>query len=88
MIQKNIIIIPETFVRFFGSTPDRTVVAWIIIVNIIIETDSEAIMIYGFDLLSHDPALAQSITGRSGRTQGASIVSIPAKNEIIKRVIK
>jgi hypothetical protein len=87
MIQKKIMITQEAFVSVFVSIHESTVVAWTNIVNMIIETDKEAIIIYGLDLSSPAPALAPNITGKSGSTHGARIVSIQAKNEISKSVI-
>jgi hypothetical protein len=50
-------------------------------VKITIDTASENVTIYGYHHLFSvsDPA---RITGRTGRTHGARIVSIPAMNEI------
>lgn len=50
------------------------------------DTASESVTTYGYHfVLSHsDPA---RITGRTGRTHGARIVSIPARNAVIAKVI-
>ena len=87
MIQNNTIIVPEIYFKKPVPTHDNSAVACTIIVTIIIETESDAMIIYGLDLLAVSQALAQRITGKSGRTQGASIVSIPAKKETIINVI-
>ena len=86
--QNNNIITHDAFVRVDVSIHESAVVAWTIIVKIMIDTDSEAIIIYGLYLSSLDQALAHKIIGRRGRTHGARIVSTQAKNEIIKRVMR
>jgi hypothetical protein len=53
-------------------------------VNTSIETKQEIMILHALLLLAQD-ALPEKITGNIGRTQGASTVSIPAKNEIIIR---
>jgi len=87
IIQKNIIMTPENFVSVFVSIPESTVVACNNIVKIMIDTESEAIIIYGLDLSLLSPALAPSITGSKGSTHGARIVRIPAKNDTMSNVI-
>ncbi len=88
MIQKKSIITHEALVSVFVSIPESTVVACTSIVKMIIDTERAAMMIYGLYLSSLDQALAPNIIGRSGRTQGARIVSIQAKNEMINRVMR
>ena len=63
------------------------VVAWTSRVKNIIERLSDAMIIYGRDFADKLFALAQSMTGKSGRTQGASIVKIPAKKDTMSKVI-
>lgn len=87
IIQNNTIIVQEIYFKKPVPIHESMVVACTIIVTIIIETESDAIIMYGLDLLAAFPALAQRITGKSGRTQGASMVSIPAKKETIINVI-
>jgi hypothetical protein len=55
-------------------------------VKIIIETRSEAMIIYGL-FLSSDRALLPSISGKTGNTQGAKIVNTHAKNDKINSSI-
>lgn len=87
IIQNSNIMIHEACLRMSVHIHERTVVACTIIVKIIIERDSEPIIIYGLYLFVDDHADAHSIIGSKGKTQGASIVSIPAKKDIINKAI-
>lgn len=85
MIQKIKIINQDILVKIDLSNHIKRVVAFNNSENIIIETESDAIIIYGLALLSCNDE--PRIIGKSGKTQGARTVNIPAKNEINNIVI-
>jgi hypothetical protein len=87
IIPKSIKITPENTFQTSGLTPIKRVEALSNREKPIIEIPKEVIMIYGFNLFCKSSTDAQSITGRSGNTQGANIVSTPAKIEIITKLI-
>ena len=66
-----------------GSTHIRAVDAFNIREKNIIEILNEAITIYGLYLSFESSTEAPSITGKSGRTQGAKIVRIQERNDTI-----
>ena len=51
------------------------------------ETDNAAIMTNGLFLFAASVTLDPSTTGKRGRTHGASMVSTPAINEMMKKVM-
>ncbi len=87
IIQKIINITQEKIFHTIGSNHIKSVVALSNIENITIENIRDSIIIYGLYLSSGLVVLAQSITGKSGKTQGARIVKTQARNDTIKIVI-
>lgn len=81
------IIPPETFFQKLCGTSISSVVALRSKLNKIIEILSERIIMYGFHLFSLSCIQAPSIIGKTGKIQGANIVSTPAKNESISKII-
>ena len=63
-------------------------VAFSKIVNSISDTASEIAIMYGRYLSLTLDRLPPIITGRTGRTHGASTVKIPAKKAIIRSIIE
>jgi len=87
IIQNNIKITHENNFQTIGSTHIKIVVAFSNNENSIIDILSDSIIIYGLLLFDESVAHAHNITGKSGNTHGANIVSTPAKNDIISSVI-
>jgi hypothetical protein len=79
-------IIPETYTHTYDGIPRSKVEAFSNTVKRTIETASENVTIYGYHSLSSpmDPA---RMSGRTGRTQGARIVSIPAIKAVSASVV-
>jgi len=87
MIQSATIIPPEKLFQNAGETQISTVLALSKIEKIIIEILSDPMITRGIRLLFQSSALAPITIGKSGSTHGASTVSTPDKNAIIKSVI-
>ena len=87
IIQNNIKIIQENNFHTIGSTQINTVEAFNNKENKIIDIDRDAIIIYGLYLSLESAAQAHKITGKSGKTHGARIVNIQARNETINKLI-
>jgi len=82
IIQNKIIIIQEMLVNISLLNHIKSVLAFNAKEKIIIEIESENIIIKDFLLLFLSQILLHNIIGKSGKTHGASIVKIPEKNEI------
>lgn len=80
-------IAQENIFQTIGSTQINTVEAFNSNENTIIETQREAIIIYGLYLSLASVADAHIITGSKGNTHGARIVKTQAKKETINKVI-
>ena len=87
MIPRAIIIPHENAFQKLGGTPIRAVLTLRISEKSMIEILSDPIIISGIFLLLPSSALAPITIGSSGSTHGASTVSTPDKNAIIKSVI-
>ena len=87
IIQNPIKITQEKSFQTIGFTQINIVEAFKSSEKIIIDTHKEAIIIYGLYLSLTSVAEAHKITGKSGKTQGAKIVSTQAKNDTISKVI-
>jgi hypothetical protein len=87
MNQRNMRIPPERYFQKLCGTSMKRVDTFRRTVNSTTESASESVTIYGYHFFCsvRDPA---RMTGRTGRTHGASMVKIPAKNEAKKRVIE
>ena len=86
VIPKNKTIDPENIFQKIGGIVINAVENFSNNVNKIIETLSDAVIIYGLYLFL-SVMLPPIITGKSGKTQGANIVNTPAKKEKGKRFI-
>jgi hypothetical protein len=82
-----IIIPPEIDVQTTCGIVINAVLHFNIRVNKTIEKISEPIMTYDLRLSFPSTIELPTITGRSGKIHGASIVSIPAINEVSSRII-
>ena len=87
MIQNTIKITQENSFQTIGSISIKRVDALSKSENTMIETLSEAMIIYGLYLSLESSTEAPSITGKSGNTQGAKIVRTQDKNETISNDI-
>jgi len=87
IIQKPINIPQLNDFQTIGSTHIRTVDAFSIREKNIIDILKAAIIIYGLYLSLESSTEAPSITGRSGNTHGAKIVSTPERNDTINNHI-
>jgi hypothetical protein len=87
MSQRNIRITPERYFQKLCGISIKIVEAFKTTVNRIIDTASESITRYGYHFC-FSPSEPARTTGRTGRTHGASMVKIPAKNEARRSVIK
>lgn len=80
--------LPENHCQKLSGIVKKSVVAFIRSVNNITDTESERITVIDcletFLLLPSD---VPTITGRRGKTHGASIVSTPAKIEMERNII-
>jgi hypothetical protein len=86
IIHNQIISPPENIDQKLCGTVINKVLAFNSIENKIIEIARDAIIIYGHFLLLSS-RLQAKIIGKSGKTQGASIVKIPARKEIKSNII-
>ncbi len=78
---------PERYCQNVGGMLIKTVATFRIKVKRMTETVREAVITYGFSFDLTSETELPMITGSNGSTQGASTVSIPAINEISKKVI-
>jgi hypothetical protein len=72
---------PERYFQKLCGIPTKRVDAFRSTVKRTTETASEEVTTYGYHRC-FSKRVPASITGRTGRTQGASIVSIPAMKEL------
>lgn len=80
---------PETHFQKDSGTPMRTVEALRSSVKRMSETPSEATMTKARRLLALPPSIEPpTMTGKRGRTHGASTVKTPATNEISRSVMR
>ena len=87
IIQNHISIPPLNNFHTIGSTHIKIVDTFNKREKIIIGSQRDAIIIYGFNLSLLSVADAHNITGNKGKTHGANIVNTQARNDRIIKVI-
>lgn len=71
---------PERYFQKDDGMSIKRVETFRMMVNSVIESASESVMIYGYHF-PRSPTDPARMTGRTGSTQGASIVSAHARND-------